>query len=64
MRNSNALVRFVKDDEGTTSVEYAGMLALIVLALQMAVAAMGSATNDGFNQANQALAAANSVQGP
>ena len=64
MSNHNALVRFVKGEEGAASVEYAGMLALVVLVLQMAVAALGSSTSGGFDQASQQLATANSAQAP
>jgi pilus assembly protein Flp/PilA len=40
------LIRFLADDEGTTAVEYAVMLALIIAVCITAVSSVGS-TNDG-----------------
>lgn len=42
----NHLTRFLADEEGTTAVEYAVMLALIIAVCITAVAGIGS-TNDG-----------------
>jgi pilus assembly protein Flp/PilA len=41
--------RFLKDEDGPTSVEYAVMLALIILTAFSAVASVGSATNHMWN---------------
>lgn len=42
----NHLIRFLADEEGTTAVEYAVMLALILAVCITAVASIGS-TNEG-----------------
>lgn len=41
--------RFLKDEDGPTSVEYAVMVALIILTAFSAVASVGSATNHMWN---------------
>lgn len=40
----NCIWRFLRDDDGPTAVEYAVMLALIVLTAMSAIASVGNAT--------------------
>ena len=40
------VVRFFKDEEGPTAVEYAVMLALIIVACIAAISALGTAANN------------------
>jgi len=44
-----ALVRFVQKEDGPTAVEYAVMLALIVVVCITAITALGSNANNTFN---------------
>jgi pilus assembly protein Flp/PilA len=48
--------RFVQDEDGPTAVEYAVMLALIIVVCFVAIASVGSAANTKFS--NVALKAA------
>ena len=41
--------RFLKSEDGPTAVEYAIMLALIVIVCLTAIQAVGTAANDAFN---------------
>lgn len=43
-----ATVRFLKAEDGPTAVEYAVMLALIIVVCAAGVAAVGNATNSSF----------------
>jgi pilus assembly protein Flp/PilA len=43
------MVRFVREEDGPTAVEYAIMLALIIVVCVSAIQAIGSATNSKFN---------------
>ena len=45
----NALVRFLKDESGPTAVEYAVMLALIIVVCIAAITALGSNANNTFS---------------
>ena len=45
-----AIVNILADDEGPTAVEYAVMLALIILVCVVAIQALGSATSASFNK--------------
>ena len=50
------LVRFLKDEEGVTAVEYGLIAALIALVIIVAVTAVGRNLNTAFNNvANQLL---------
>ena len=55
----NALVRFLKNEDGPTAVEYAVMLALIIVVCISAITALGSNSNKVFNNValNTAVAA-------
>ena len=46
-----AVVRFLQAEDGTTAVEYAVMLALIILVVFGAVQTVGSTTNSTFGNA-------------
>jgi len=50
------MVRFVKTEDGPTSVEYAVMIALIISVCFVAIANIGSPTKNGF--ANPSLQSA------
>jgi pilus assembly protein Flp/PilA len=53
------LARFVKAEDGPTSVEYAIMMALIIAVCFSAIGTVGSSTNTSFS--NQSLKNATSV---
>ena len=44
-----ALVNFLKDEDGPTAVEYAVMLALIIVVCITAITALGSNANNTFS---------------
>jgi pilus assembly protein Flp/PilA len=46
---SQALVNFVKDESGPTAVEYAVMLALIIVVCITAITALGTNANNTFS---------------
>ena len=52
------LKRFLRDESGPTAVEYAVMLALIVVACIGAVNQMANATADSFDTSAEAIAGA------
>jgi pilus assembly protein Flp/PilA len=49
MRLAQAVVRFLEKEDGPTAVEYAVMLALIVVVCITAITALGSNANKTFN---------------
>lgn len=49
---------FLKSEDGPTAVEYAVMLALIILVCIAAIKSVGTAANDQFNAAAAGLAPA------
>ena len=49
------LMRFFKDEDGATAVEYGIMVALIAAVIIIAVQAVGTKTNDAFEKVNSAL---------
>ena len=49
------LVEFLKKEDGPTAVEYAVMLALIVVVCLGAIQAVGTNANNKFNQVQNAL---------
>jgi pilus assembly protein Flp/PilA len=56
MRNSlKTVVEFLKREDGPTAVEYAVMLALIVVVCIAAITAIGSASNQTFSSVGSAL---------
>ncbi|VTU02090.1 Flp/Fap pilin component OS=Rhodopirellula baltica SWK14 GN=RBSWK_01712 PE=4 SV=1: Flp_Fap [Gemmataceae bacterium] len=58
MRNlTKKLVSFVKKEDGPTAVEYAVMLALIIIVCIAAVTTLGKNANNTFSKAGSAIAA-------
>jgi pilus assembly protein Flp/PilA len=45
----NALVKFLRNEDGPTAVEYAVMLALIIVVCITAITALGSNANNTFS---------------
>ena len=52
---SQTLVRFVKDESGPTAVEYAVMLALIIVVCITAITALGTNANNTFSYVGNKL---------
>ena len=52
------LIRFFKDEEGATAVEYAIMVALIAIVIIAAVILVGEKANNVFSKVESALDAA------
>jgi len=50
------LFRFVKDEDGPTAVEYAVMLALIIVVCITAITTLGSNANNTFSYVGTAIA--------
>lgn len=55
---SQALVNFVKREDGPTAVEYAVMLALIIVVCITAITALGSNANKTFTSVSNTVAGA------
>ena len=51
----NALVKFLKDESGPTAVEYAVMLALIIVVCIAAITALGSNANNTFTKVSNTI---------
>ena len=51
-----SVVEFLKREDGPTAVEYAVMLALIVVVCIAAITAIGSASNQTFSKVGSAIA--------
>lgn len=49
------LIKFIKDEDGVTAVEYAVMAALIALIVIAGAGLLGTATNDTFDQVANAI---------
>lgn len=57
--------KFLKDEDGPTAVEYAIMLALVLMGCMATIMALGNATNSSFKNAqNQITNAVNSSSSP
>ena len=52
------LITLLRDDDGATAVEYAVMLALILMAVFASVASVGNTTNTLWTNASASLGAA------
>ncbi len=50
-----SIVKFLKREDGPTAVEYAVMLALIVVVCIAAITAIGSASNQTFSSVGSAI---------
>ena len=55
-RFAGSLVQFLKSEEGPTAVEYAVMLALIIVVCLVAITALGTNANATFTNVSNALA--------
>jgi len=59
MKNlANRIKKFLKSEDGPTAVEYAVMLALIVIVCLVSITAIGNNANATFDSVAQALQAA------
>ena len=56
-RINASLVRFLKSEDGPTAVEYAVMLALIIVVCLVAITALGTNANATFTTVSNKLAA-------
>jgi len=52
---TNSIKRFLQSEDGPTAVEYAVMLALIIVVCLTAIQAVGTNANAKFNQVQNAL---------
>ena len=55
---SERVVKFLKAEDGPTAVEYAVMLALIVVVCLVAITALGTAANKTFDTVGKAVSSA------
>ena len=55
---SQSVVKFLKAEDGPTAVEYAVMLALIVVVCLVAITALGTAANKTFDTVGKAVSSA------
>ena len=51
----NGLVNFVKSEDGPTAVEYAVMLALIIIVCLVTIQVLGSNANKAFDTVGQSI---------
>jgi pilus assembly protein Flp/PilA len=58
--NVRGLVDFLTDEDGPTAVEYAVMLALIIVTCLIAIAALGTSTSATYDELGEKIAAAGS----
>ena len=58
-----ALARFVKEEDGPTAVEYAVMLALIIVVCITAITTLGSRASCSFSNTSLNIAAGNAQGG-
>ena len=54
----NRLLQFLREEDGPTAVEYAVMLALIIVTCLTAIQAMATATAESYNESSAAIDAA------
>jgi pilus assembly protein Flp/PilA len=62
-RLGRQFVTFLKDESGPTAVEYAVMLALIIVVCVSAITYLGGAANTSFSNTSLNIAAGNSAGG-
>ncbi|MFO0811878.1 MAG: Flp family type IVb pilin [Gemmatales bacterium] len=55
MRMYNAICNFLKDEDGPTAVEYAVMLALIIVLCIVVIRQVGTSASQTFSTADSAL---------
>lgn len=53
-----AVIEFLKREEGPTAVEYAVMLALIIVVCLVAITTLGTQTNKTFSQVSSSIGTA------
>lgn len=53
----NKIKRFLQSEDGPTAVEYAVMLALIIVVCLISIQALGSASSKSFSNISQSLGA-------
>ena len=58
MNLSAKIKRFLQDESGPTAVEYAVMLALLIIVMFQTIRILGQTTNSSFEKANTAIDAA------
>ncbi|MCA8993782.1 MAG: Flp family type IVb pilin [Planctomycetaceae bacterium] len=63
IRFTDAVKNFLQEEDGPTAVEYAVMLALIVIVCLTAIRAVGTATSSNFNNIANELNSAQGVGG-
>ena len=51
-----SVIRFLQEEDGPTAVEYAVMLALIIMVCLVAIGTLGTATNAKFEESAAAIA--------
>jgi pilus assembly protein Flp/PilA len=59
-RFAKQVVEFLKQEDGPTAVEYAVMLALIIVVCLIAITALGTSANATFGNVGSAIGAAGS----
>ena len=59
-RFAKQIVEFLKKEDGPTAVEYAVMLALIIVVCLVAITALGTSANATFGNVGSAIGAAGS----
>ena len=52
---SKRLVRFLRDDDGPTTVEYAMMILLVLLAILTAITLLGQITAESFETSHDSI---------
>ena len=55
MNLSAKIIRFLKDESGPTAVEYAVMLALLIIAMFQTIRILGTTTSSAFENTNTQL---------
>jgi pilus assembly protein Flp/PilA len=55
MNLSAKILRFLKDESGPTAVEYAVMLALLLIVMFQTIRVLGEGTNSTFERTNSGL---------
>ena len=59
MRHLKPVIEFLREEDGPTAVEYAVMLALIIVVCMVAIGSLGTTANAKFEESAAAIAGAN-----
>ena len=59
----NCIAEFAKKEDGPTAVEYAVMLALIIVVCMVAIVSVGESTNSAFDKVGKEIDKANKSTG-